>query len=116
MDRINQIFEVLWKTVVPALQAGFFFFVAFLLVGEPILLSLILALVGGLAGAWISSGWIDAEQPSPQEQASAEAAGKQEGVNDVAYAKTRFREWRKQQYQRRRSSWMFWKNPRKARR
>lgn len=114
ISQIAQFISSLLKNAIAGIQVFLFFFVGFLLMGENIFLSLLLAILGGIAGGWISVGLASEEE---QEDAPAsEAAGNGNSVSgkvDLAQAKTRFREWRKQYYKPR-PSWMFWKNPRRS--
>jgi hypothetical protein len=115
ISQIGQFIANLLKNAIAGIQVFLFFFVGFLLLGENIFLSLLLAILGGIAGGWISVGLASTEEA--QEEPTPEPVGNgnsNAGKMDLAEAKTRFREWRNKHYNQARPSWMFWKNPRRS--
>ena len=90
-------------------KIGLLFLVGFLLLRQSVILSLILATLGGLSGAWILTGWQDTTPPN----FSQEGNSKIQPENQVVPAGKNWQSPTKQRRQRR-SSWFFWKNPRSS--
>lgn len=62
-DRPNLPRNKPWRLeVVNGIKIGLFFLVAFLLLGYPVVISLVLGLMGGLAGGWIIRAWNTPEE------------------------------------------------------
>lgn len=85
---------------------------AFSLLGKPLIWSLILAVLAGIATGWIVTGWHSKEFPIegkkiPESTESVE--NKQESKKENRFQKRNPKRYRRQPEK----SWLFWKNPRR---
>jgi|GEM_PF-3098795 len=102
-------FDSISEGVSAGLWVGLFFLVGFLLLRESVALSLFLAMLGTLSASWIAAGWKSTELPSIPHETTSEP--NREGR--LIQTKEDFKQRQKKQRHPHRSSWFFWKNPRK---
>ncbi|MFB2924118.1 MULTISPECIES: hypothetical protein [Aerosakkonema] len=91
------------------LKVAFFFFLGFLLLGQSVTLSFLLAILGGLSAGWIAAGWNSTETPSLPQQTTLESA--MEGNSKPTKANLKHQSIKKRHQPR--PSWFFWKNARR---
>ncbi|MFB2833912.1 hypothetical protein [Floridanema evergladense] len=84
--------------------------VAFLLLGKPLIWSLALAIIAGIAIGWIITGWESKELPNEQ-NISSDLAELKRDKEEKKTKKRPIKRYRRQP----KESWFFWKNPRRRR-